>query len=97
MYTTTCSYCGTGCGLNLIVVNGKAAGVAPYNRSPVGSGKLCTRGLHAAKTLSEWRIEKPSVKGEPVTWDEIAEEMEERAQLNSATGSDMIFENVFKE
>ncbi|MCZ9312527.1 MAG: molybdopterin-dependent oxidoreductase [Methanocorpusculum sp.] len=67
--TTTCPYCGTGCGLNLIVADGKAVGVAPYHRSPVGSGKLCTRGLHAAKALSEWRLEMPLVKGEPVTWD----------------------------
>ena len=67
--TTTCPYCGTGCGLNLIVVNGKAVGVAPYHRSPVSSGKLCTRGLHAAKALTEWRIEKPCVRGESVTWD----------------------------
>lgn len=72
--TTTCPYCGTGCGLNLIVSDGKAVGVAPYHRSPVGSGKLCTRGLHAAKALSEWRIEKPAVKGEPVTWDEAVAE-----------------------
>ncbi|MDR0980570.1 MAG: hypothetical protein LBL85_02095 [Methanocalculaceae archaeon] len=76
---TTCPYCGTGCGLNIIVVDGKAAGVAPYHRSPVGSGKLCTRGLHAAKTLSEWRIEKPSVKGEPVTWDEAIAEAKKLA------------------
>lgn len=67
--TTTCPYCGTGCGLNLIVVNGKAVGVAPYHRSPVSSGKLCTRGLDAAKALTEWRIEKPCVRGESVTWD----------------------------
>ncbi|HJK71156.1 MAG TPA: molybdopterin-dependent oxidoreductase, partial [Methanocorpusculum sp.] len=53
----------------LIVVNGKAVGVAPYHRSPVSSGKLCTRGLHAAKALTEWRIEKPCVRGESVTWD----------------------------
>ncbi len=77
--TTTCPYCGTGCGLNLIVANGKAVGVAPYHRSPVGSGKLCTRGLHAAKALSEWRIEKPSVKGEPVTWDEAVAEAKKLA------------------
>lgn len=67
--TTTCPYCGTGCGLNLIVVDGKAVGVAPYHRSPVGSGKLCTRGLHAAKALTEWRIENPCIRGESVTWD----------------------------
>ncbi|MDR3102186.1 MAG: molybdopterin-dependent oxidoreductase [Methanocalculaceae archaeon] len=67
--TTICPYCGTGCGLNLIVMDGKAVGVAPYHRSPVGSGKLCTRGLHAAAALAEWRIEEPLIGGQPVEWD----------------------------
>ncbi|HJK02279.1 MAG TPA: molybdopterin-dependent oxidoreductase [Methanocorpusculum sp.] len=84
--TTICPYCGTGCSLNLIVSGGKAVGVAPYHRSPVCFGKLCTRGLHAAKALSEWRIENPSIKGEFVTWDAAISE----AKKLSAYSSDEI-------
>jgi formate dehydrogenase major subunit len=84
--TTICPYCGTGCGLNLIVVDGKAVGVAPYHRSPVGSGKLCTRGLHAAKALSEWRIEEPLIKGEPATWNAA---IAEAKKLSSYSGDEI--------
>lgn len=67
--TTICPYCGTGCALNLVVRDGKAVGVAPSHRSPVCSGKLCSRGLRAAQALDEARIEQPFVKGEPADWD----------------------------
>lgn len=66
--TTTCPYCGTGCGLNLITVDGNVVGVAPYHRSPVNRGKLCTRGLHAAKALAEFHLEKPLINGEVAEW-----------------------------
>ena len=41
---TTCPYCGVGCGLNLVVNEGKLVGVEPYKRSPVNEGKLCPKG-----------------------------------------------------
>ncbi|MCC7566224.1 MAG: hypothetical protein KO206_08120, partial [Methanomicrobiaceae archaeon] len=44
---TTCPYCGTGCSFNLVVKDGKVAGVAPYQRSPVNEGKLCPKGTYA--------------------------------------------------
>ena len=42
---TTCPYCGVGCGLNLVVNNGKCVGVEPYHRTPVNEGKLCPKGV----------------------------------------------------
>ncbi len=67
--TTICPYCGTGCALNLVIREGKSVGVAPSHRSPVCSGKLCSRGLHTAVALDEARIEKPLIKGEPADWE----------------------------
>ncbi|MEA5086308.1 MAG: molybdopterin-dependent oxidoreductase [Methanocorpusculum sp.] len=67
--TTICPYCGTGCALNLVVRDGKTVGVAPSNRSPVCSGKLCSRGLHAADALNEGRVVQPVVKGETSDWE----------------------------
>lgn len=67
--TTICPYCGTGCALNLVVRDGKTVGVAPSNRSPVCSGKLCSRGLHAAGALDEERIIQPIVNGENSDWE----------------------------
>ena len=32
---TTCPYCGTGCGFNLVVVDNKVVGVQPWQRNPV--------------------------------------------------------------
>jgi len=67
--TTICPYCGTGCALNLVIQDGKSVGVAPSHRSPVCSGKLCSRGLHTALALDEARIKQPIVKGETSDWE----------------------------
>ncbi|HJJ33703.1 MAG TPA: hypothetical protein O0X19_04940 [Methanocorpusculum sp.] len=66
---TTCPFCGTGCGLNLIATDAGISGVAPYHRSTVNRGKLCTRGLHTAKAIADFRIEKASIKGAEATLD----------------------------
>lgn len=61
--SSVCPFCGTGCGMNLIVTDDGIAGIAPYHRSPVNRGKLCTRGLHTAAELKNFRIVKPVVGG----------------------------------
>ena len=38
---TICPYCGTGCGLNFVVKDGKIIGVEPWKRHPVNEGKVC--------------------------------------------------------
>ncbi len=75
---TTCPYCGTGCSMNLVVVDGKVTGVAPYQRSPVNEGKLCPKGIYAYEFInSEDRLTTPLIKkdGEFVEagWDEAYE------------------------
>ncbi|MGB8310315.1 MAG: hypothetical protein WCE81_00410 [Halobacteriota archaeon] len=40
-----CSYCGVGCGLNLVVKDGQLIGIEPWKRHPVNKGKLCPKGL----------------------------------------------------
>jgi len=72
---TTCPYCGTGCSFNLVVDDGKVAGVAPYQRSPVNEGKLCPKGTFAHEFInSPDRLTKPLIKkaGKFVeaSWDE---------------------------
>ena len=34
-----CPYCGTGCGINFVVKDGKIIGVEPWKRHPVNEGK----------------------------------------------------------
>ncbi|WP_440955548.1 formate dehydrogenase subunit alpha [Methanosarcina sp. Mfa9] len=72
---TTCPYCGTGCGFNLVVIDGRAAGIEPRQRAPVNSGKLCQKGRYAHEFIhSKDRLVKPLVRknGQLVeaTWEE---------------------------
>lgn len=73
--STTCPYCGTGCGFKLVVRDGKAFDAAHRQRSPVSGGKLCPKGRCAHEFINgPDRLEKPLIKkdGEfvEVTWDE---------------------------
>ncbi|KZX15528.1 formate dehydrogenase H [Methanobrevibacter cuticularis] len=73
---TICPYCGTGCGLNLVVVDEKVVGVEPLKRHPVNEGKLCPKGVFAHEFIHrEDRLTKPLIKetnGEfrEAEWDE---------------------------
>jgi len=72
---TTCPYCGTGCTFNLVVVDGKVTGVAPYQRSPVNEGKLCPKGIYAHEFVNrEDRLKTPLIKKDgtfvEASWDE---------------------------
>lgn len=72
---TTCPYCGTGCGLNLVVRDGKVVNVAAWQRHPVNEGKLCPKGRYAHEFIHrEDRLKKPLIKKNgkfvEATWDE---------------------------
>ncbi|EHP85774.1 molybdopterin oxidoreductase Fe4S4 region [Methanotorris formicicus Mc-S-70] len=83
---TICPYCGTGCGINLIVKDEKVVGTYPFKRHPVNEGKVCIKGNYCYEFIHrEDRLKKPLVKkdGEFVEtiWDEalslIAEKLKE--------------------
>jgi formate dehydrogenase major subunit len=72
---TTCPYCGVGCGLNLVVSEGKVVGVEPYKRSPINEGKLCPKGMTCWEHVhSPDRLTKPKIKKDgkfvDASWDE---------------------------
>ncbi len=72
---TICPYCGVGCGLNLVVKDGKLAGVEPWKRHPVNEGKLCPKGNACYEFVSDRdRLTRPLIKknGKLVesSWDE---------------------------
>jgi len=72
---TTCPYCGVGCGLNLVVNDGKLVGAEPYKRTPVNEGKLCPKGATCWEFVqSPDRLTKPLIKKngkfEEASWDE---------------------------
>ena len=72
---TTCTYCGTGCGMYLQVLDGVIVGVLPAKEHPVSQGKLCIKGWNASAFVhhSE-RLTTPLIRRgdclEPATWDE---------------------------
>ncbi|HOV67110.1 MAG TPA: molybdopterin-dependent oxidoreductase, partial [Methanoregulaceae archaeon] len=72
---TTCPYCGTGCGFNLVVKDGKVTGVAPWHRNPVNEGKVCPKGNYAWEFVNaEDRLTTPLIKKDgkfvEASWDE---------------------------
>ncbi|MCK9579136.1 MAG: formate dehydrogenase subunit alpha [Methanoregula sp.] len=72
---TTCPYCGTGCGFNLVVKDKKVVGVQPWQRNPVNEGKLCPKGNYAWEFVnSPDRLTKPLIKKDgkfvEASWDE---------------------------
>ncbi|MDN7024508.1 formate dehydrogenase subunit alpha [Methanoculleus sp. FWC-SCC1] len=72
---TTCPYCGVGCGLNLVVSDGKLVGVEPFKRTPINEGKLCPKGATCWEHVqSPDRLTTPLIKKdgkfEEATWDE---------------------------
>ena len=72
---TTCPYCGVGCGLNLVVTEGKVVGVEAYQRTPVNEGKLCPKGITCWESVhSPDRLTSPLIKKDgkfvEASWDE---------------------------
>jgi len=72
---TTCPYCGTGCGFNLVVKDKKVVGVQPWQRNPVNEGKLCPKGNYAWEFVNHPdRLTKPLIKKDgkfvEASWDE---------------------------
>lgn len=60
---STCPYCGNGCGVNLVVKDGKFAGISPWHRNPVNEGKVCIRGNKSYEFVnSAARLTAPLIK-----------------------------------
>ena len=60
---STCPYCGNGCGVNLVVKDGKFVGISPWHRNPVNEGKVCIRGNKSYEFVSSPdRLVSPLVK-----------------------------------
>lgn len=71
---TTCSYCGVGCQMDLLVKGNKVVGVEPVNIEP-NDGLLCVKGKYGYRFLSHPdRLKTPLIRkdGElkEATWDE---------------------------
>ena len=66
--STTCPYCGVGCGVTAITNNNEVL-IDGNHDHPANFGKLCSKGYALADTLSnEGRLLEPTVGGVEVTW-----------------------------
>lgn len=61
--TTTCSYCGVGCNLDLLVKDDKIVGVESNPKAPVNGMALCVKGRYGYDYVhNEERLLKPRVR-----------------------------------
>ena len=70
-----CPYCSCGCGIYLVVKDGRIIGQEPWKDHPVNEGKNCPKGKNAYQFLyAEDRLKTPLVRKngvlERATWDE---------------------------
>ena len=74
--TTTCPYCGVGCG---VVATKEADGsfsVRGDKQHPANQGRLCSKGAALAETLDhEGRLLYPTIQGRRVDWDAALNEV----------------------
>ena len=80
---TICPFCGTGCGMELNVFQGKVVGVTPDWSSPVSEGALCVKGQFGFDFISSPdRLKMPLVRknGElqEVSWEEALSTVADR-------------------
>jgi NADH-quinone oxidoreductase subunit G len=71
---TTCSYCGVGCQMELLIKDGRVLGVEPVNSTP-NEGLLCVKGRFGYRFLNHPdRLKTPLVRKDGIlvetTWDE---------------------------
>jgi formate dehydrogenase major subunit len=75
---TTCGYCGVGCALEAVSVDGRVTAVLPNREGPVNRGHACVKGrfahsfLHAPDRLTQPLIRRDGTLT-PVTWHEALE------------------------
>lgn len=73
-----CPYCGCGCGLNIVTLNGKIKGVEGWKRHPVNEGKLCPKGNFSYQFVqSKDRLKHPLIKKNgkfiEISWDKAVD------------------------
>ena len=72
---SVCSYCGTGCGILFVVLDGKLVGTMPMKTHPVNEGKLCIKGWNLHEHVNSFiRLKAPLIRQagrfQKCTWEE---------------------------
>lgn len=68
--TTTCCYCGVGCGVVAEIENNRVIAVTGDDQHPANYGRLCIKGSSLHQTQhSPDRLLRPRINGEDAEWD----------------------------
>ncbi|MFC0266428.1 nitrate reductase [Kushneria aurantia] len=77
--TTTCPYCGVGCGVVASVEEGRLNGVEGDRDHPANYGRLCVKGSALHETLGhQGRLTRPRIEGREVDWNEALDTIADR-------------------
>jgi predicted molibdopterin-dependent oxidoreductase YjgC len=93
---STCSYCGTGCGVLFQVMNGQLVDTLPMKTHPVNEGKLCIKGWNLHEhVVSDKRLTSPMLKKngqlQEASWDDaIQTAVEKLKAIVEAHGPDSV-------
>jgi len=90
---TTCIYCGCGCGLYLVVEDGRLVGVKPSLEHPVSRGKLCVKGWHSWEFVGHPdRLTYPQIRSgqsfSRASWDKVLDLISGKLQSYAAIDLD---------
>jgi formate dehydrogenase major subunit len=91
---SVCPYCGTGCGLNILVEDNRIVGIEPDSSHPVSEGELCIKGLFGYQHVEDTRrLTSPLIKKNgqfvPASWDEALDLVAGRlSQIKRISGPD---------
>ncbi len=71
---TICPFCGVGCGIYLIVKNGRAVGIEGDRECNANKGALCIKGAKAYEFVhSKDRLKSPTIAGKRASWNRAYE------------------------
>jgi predicted molibdopterin-dependent oxidoreductase YjgC len=93
---STCSYCGTGCGVLFQVMDGRLVDTLPMKTHPVNEGKLCIKGWNLHEhVISDKRLTSPMLKKngqlQEASWDDaIQTAVEKLKAIIEAHGPDSV-------
>jgi assimilatory nitrate reductase catalytic subunit len=74
--STTCAYCGVGCGIRAQVTGPRSAEIKGDPDHPANFGKLCSKGTHLGETTGlEGRLLHPMIGERRASWDEALDKV----------------------
>ena len=95
-YSTTCNSCSANCHIRVKCIDRIPVGIEGNSYSPITNGGVCTFGQASLLSLyNDNRPKEPIMHGNPVTWDAIDHEINQRLkQISGSKGKIIILSNT---